>query len=352
MKTTAGKGFPHHSHMIYQLALAGEPAGSPWRLTSTLVAVLLSFSAVSKEAPAGPQGPQSSSAALGANQIKTPSDKTRPASVEPEPPRRGSHEAQIQPKALTFAWNRSTTETRITVGVLAVLSFLSWSVIVAKLIQFRRAALQTKRFLAEYRRNPASVPLRPEFEASPAAKLLTAVHEEIELHQSQLSSKNRRARDLAMRFVTMRLEAALDEQLHRLQQYMIVLSCAVSGGPFIGLFGTVWGVLETFARIAQANNTNLTVTAPGMAGALIATLVGLFVAIPALFANNALVGWGRWLSKELQHFKEEHLLVLKYHFESPNEFPSLSRPSAVAAQAPLKVGKETVLIILPTGAAA
>jgi len=89
-----------------------------------------------------------------------------------------------------------------------------------------------------------------------------------------------------------------------------------------------------------------------MAGALIATLVGLFVAIPALFAYNSLVGWGRWLSKELQQFKAEHLLVLKYHFESPDDLPSSSRPAPVDAQAPLKAGKEPVLISLPTGAAA
>jgi biopolymer transport protein ExbB/TolQ len=338
--------------MIYQRALTGEPAGSPRRLASAIVALLLIFSAVSEEAVAGQQGPQSSPPALGVSQINALSDKTRPGSVEPEPPRRSSQKAQNQPKALTFAWSRSTTETRITVGVLGLLSFLSWLVIVAKLVQFRRAGSQTKRFLAEYRSNPASVPLRPEFEGSPAAKLLTAAYEEVERHQLQLSGKSRRARGLAMQFVRMRLESALDEQLHRLQQYMIVLSCAVSGGPFIGLFGTVWGVLETFAGIAQANNTNLTVTAPGMAGALIATLVGLFVAIPALFAYNALVSWGRWLSKELEQFKEEHLLVLKYHFESPNELPSLSRPVPVAAQAPSKAGKATVLINLPTGAAA
>ena len=83
---------------------------------------------------------------------------------------------------------------------------------------------------------------------------------------------------------------------------MIVLSTAVAGGPFIGLLGTVWGVMETFAGIARANAATLTAMAPGVAGALIATVVGLLVAIPAMFAYNFMVTTIRHLTQELDSF--------------------------------------------------
>ena len=70
---------------------------------------------------------------------------------------------------------------------------------------------------------------------------------------------------------------------------MIVLSTAVAGGPFIGLLGTVWGVIETFSGIATAGGASITAMAPGVAGALICTVIGLLVAIPAMFSYNFMV---------------------------------------------------------------
>jgi biopolymer transport protein ExbB/TolQ len=87
-----------------------------------------------------------------------------------------------------------------------------------------------------------------------------------------------------------------------LERGMIVLSTAVAGGPFLGLLGTVWGVMETFSGIAHANAATLTAMAPGVAGALIATVVGLLVAIPAMFAYNFMVTAIRNLTQELDAF--------------------------------------------------
>ena len=85
------------------------------------------------------------------------------------------------------------------------------------------------------------------------------------------------------------MEESASAEALRLERGMIVLSTAVAGGPFIGLPGTVWGVMEMFAGIARANAAPLTAMAPGVAGALIATVVGLLVAIPAMFAYNFMV---------------------------------------------------------------
>ena len=82
----------------------------------------------------------------------------------------------------------------------------------------------------------------------------------------------------------------------------VLLATAVSGSPFLGLLGTVWGVMETFSGIAKVQAASLTAMAPGVAGALIATVVGLFVAIPAMFAYNYMVTTIRAITQELDNF--------------------------------------------------
>src|SRR4029078_8098445 len=96
-----------------------------------------------------------------------------------------------------------------------------------------------------------------------------------------------------------------------LEKGMIVLSTAVAGGPFIGLLGTVWGVMETFSGIAKAGSATLTAMAPGVAGALIATVVGLFVAIPAMFAYNYMVTTVRAITQELDGFARVYAACLE-----------------------------------------
>ena len=95
---------------------------------------------------------------------------------------------------------------------------------------------------------------------------------------------------------------------------MIILTTAVAGGPFIGLLGTVWGVMETFSGIAKAASASLTAMAPGVAGALIATVVGLFVAIPAMFAYNLMITSIRQLTQELDNFNSEITTSIEHQY--------------------------------------
>jgi biopolymer transport protein ExbB/TolQ len=114
--------------------------------------------------------------------------------------------------------------------------------------------------------------------------------------------------------VRVALERAASQQALVLEKGMIVLSTAVAGGPFIGLLGTVWGVMETFSGIARAGAANLTAMAPGVAGALIATVVGLFVAIPAMFAYNYMVTTIRAITQELDAFASEYATALEHKY--------------------------------------
>ncbi len=114
--------------------------------------------------------------------------------------------------------------------------------------------------------------------------------------------------------VRVALERAASAQGLALEKGMIILSTAVAGGPFIGLLGTVWGVMETFSGIARANAASLTAMAPGVAGALIATVTGLFVAIPAMFAYNYMVTTVRAITQELDAFANEYATAIEHKY--------------------------------------
>jgi len=126
-----------------------------------------------------------------------------------------------------------------------------------------------------------------------------------------LSHEDQAKWGLAYEMVELKMDGALERQVSTLHAGQPVLVVAANGGPFIGLFGTVWGVLDTFCGIARFNTVSLTATAPGMAGALVATMGGLMVAIPALFAHNFLARKGKRIAGELKLFRREYLLNLK-----------------------------------------
>jgi len=112
------------------------------------------------------------------------------------------------------------------------------------------------------------------------------------------------------------LERASSEETSRINAGLIVLTLGISGGPFWGLLGTVWGVMNTFASLAEAGEANLAAIAPGVASALACTLFGLLVAIPALFAYAFLGVQIKHLASETHHFIEEFTLKVEgFHGE-------------------------------------
>ena len=110
------------------------------------------------------------------------------------------------------------------------------------------------------------------------------------------------------------LERTASAEAMGLEKGMIVLSTAVAGGPFIGLLGTVFGVMETFAGIAVKQAASITAMAPGVAGALLNTVIGLFVAIPAMFAYNFQVTNIRGITNELDNFVSELVTAFEHKY--------------------------------------
>jgi biopolymer transport protein ExbB len=106
------------------------------------------------------------------------------------------------------------------------------------------------------------------------------------------------------------LKEAIQES-RRLASGTLILNIAVTGSPFMGLLGTVWGVMNTFARLAESSEANLAAIAPGVASALACTLAGLLVAIPALFAYSYLTGRIRDLNADTKMFIDEFVFKLE-----------------------------------------
>lgn len=124
------------------------------------------------------------------------------------------------------------------------------------------------------------------------------------------------------------VDAVVVRENQKLDKWMVILSIAISGGPFIGLFGTVIGVMNTFAGVARAGDVNVNAIAPGIAAALMATVAGLLAAIPSLFANNYLAGRIQLVSDDMRVFADRLITRLA---EMQENHATPTAPRKVAA---------------------
>ncbi len=106
------------------------------------------------------------------------------------------------------------------------------------------------------------------------------------------------------------LDVSIAREVEKLEANLLVLATVASAGPFVGLFGTVWGIMTSFRSIAASKNTSLAVVAPGIAEALFATAIGLFAAIPALIAYNKMQGDVAKAQARMEAFADEFSAIL------------------------------------------
>ena len=182
----------------------------------------------------------------------------------------------------------------IIIFFLFTFSVIAWLVFLRKAFTFRLIDKGNDSFTESFSDSKDLISLdgdTGEFENSPAYRVYQAGCRELKSRlgdssgtdaEGTLSAKAIRAFDAA-------LQKAYTEENRKLNSQMVILAMAISGPPFIGLLGTVWGVMTTFAAMAEAGEANLQAIAPGVASALSATVCGLLVAIPALFKYNYLV---------------------------------------------------------------
>jgi biopolymer transport protein ExbB len=226
-----------------------------------------------------------------------------------------------------------TLDGEIVIYLLAVMFVIATWVIIAKAISLQRAARANARFLEVFRSTGDEAFLAPTFGAaavgaaggsspfngSPLYAMFEAASGQVRARVPDGASDVEQARGTigpkSMASIRAAIDATLVREGNRLNRLIVLLTIAISGGPFIGLLGTVVGVMITFAAIAAAGDVNINAIAPGIAAALLATVAGLAVAIPALFAYNWLAAKIKELVSEMQIFSDELVSRIAETFE-------------------------------------
>lgn len=171
-------------------------------------------------------------------------------------------------------------------ALLLVFSLVSWAIIFQKLKQFQSMNRQTASFLRAFRASgkPDARVISAAAAESPLAAVFLAGTRELE---SQLGASNPGHKPVrSINAITVAMQLASTDEIRKVEKYLPWLATTGTVTPFIGLFGTVWGVINAFAGLGEAGAASLRAVAPGIAEALIATAAGLFAAIPAVIAYN------------------------------------------------------------------
>lgn len=202
--------------------------------------------------------------------------------------------------------------------VLIYFSVVSWAIIFYKLIQVRKANLESERFLAFFWQTKRFDTVNTQidrFANSPLSILFTEGYNELKkLGQrvEETSDPNIISADLGgVDNVARALRRATTSEITRLEKYLAFLATTGSTAPFIGLFGTVWGIMTAFKGIGETGSASLAVVAPGIAEALVATAIGLVAAIPAVMGFNHFQTKIKVLIAEMDNFATEFLNIVQ-----------------------------------------
>ena len=219
---------------------------------------------------------------------------------------------------LLYVWRQATPEGKAVIVCLVLFSILAWTVMIGKAVQMRRAKRLNRIFGTEFRTQKNVLDVfdrRVQADGCPLFMVYQAGSLELDarLKNSEGNGRKQFVSLKGMEHVKRSLENTVAQESLKLESGLILLAIAVSGAPFLGLLGTVWGVMSTFGHIAQQGSATMAAMAPGVAAALITTVAGLLVAIPSMFGYNWLVHNLRVLTVELDNFAQE--LVSKMETE-------------------------------------
>ncbi|MBP1729280.1 MAG: biopolymer transport rane proton channel, TolQ-related [Deltaproteobacteria bacterium] len=205
--------------------------------------------------------------------------------------------------------------------VLIYFSVVSWAIIFYKFIQVRKANQESERFLVFFwqtKRFDAVSAQIDRFANSPLSILFTEGYNELKkLGQKveETNDPNVITADLGgVDNIARALRRATTSEITRLEKYLAFLATTGSTAPFIGLFGTVWGIMTSFKGIGETGSASLAVVAPGIAEALVATAIGLVAAIPAVIGYNHFQTRIKVLIAEMDNFATEFLNIVQRSF--------------------------------------
>lgn len=209
---------------------------------------------------------------------------------------------------------------KVVLAILVLFSLASWSVILAKWRELAAAIRASERFIRVFRkasRLNEAADAAPAYRASPLSAMFQAGYTELEASiraARKVAGPEGSLRVRSLDTVARSLERAMGAEQERLQRALPLLATTASATPFIGLFGTVWGIMNTFHAIGATGSTSILTVAPGIAEALINTAAGLLAAIPAVIAYNHLLAKVRHLRRRMDDFTLEFLNLVDRNF--------------------------------------
>jgi biopolymer transport protein TolQ len=205
---------------------------------------------------------------------------------------------------------------KIVLAVLLFFSVFSWAIIFKKYKVFASARMESREFLKVFRQSKKLSEIRAfcrTLKASPLPEVFVAGYHEVE-SQAALTPNPGKPVIRSLEAVHRALQIASSAELARLERWLPWLATTGSVTPFIGLFGTVWGIIDAFQGLGTAGTASLRSVAPGIAEALITTAAGLFAAIPAVIAYNQLLQRIREFGNMMDDFALEFLNMTERHF--------------------------------------
>jgi biopolymer transport protein ExbB/TolQ len=230
-------------------------------------------------------------------------------------------------EGIFFAFEHSNVAGKGVILLLMIGSIFSWSVMVGKFVYLRRARRENRLFIRRYRNSRTPLDIFREqrrYAFSPAAAVYQAGAAELAFNllgsseiDETFSARLQTAEPVsstAMSSVRSALERSVSEEGLKMEAQLILLATAVTGAPFLGLLGTVWGVMDAFSGVALAEQASLAALAPGVSGALITTVTGLAVAIPAMFGYNFLITSVKEMTVEIENFAAECLADFEHKY--------------------------------------
>ncbi|MDR2349553.1 MAG: protein TolQ [Deltaproteobacteria bacterium] len=198
---------------------------------------------------------------------------------------------------------------KLVMGLLVLASFVSWAIILIKLVQLSRAQNHSAKFLDSFWKSRSLANLFADlgnYSGSPIAQIFRVGYQELgRVHKARLDTRT------AMGNVERALRRAASAESSRLYKSLSFLATCGNTTPFVGLFGTVWGIMGSFHEIGVKGSANLAAVAPGISEALIATAAGLLCAIPAVIFYNYFNSRIRILETDMGNFMADFVNILE-----------------------------------------
>lgn len=208
----------------------------------------------------------------------------------------------------TMFWGAHIVVKLVMIGLLLA-SVWCWAIIIDKTLLFARMRRAMDRFEESFWSGNSLEELYSKLSERPTTGMATLFVAAMREWKRSFQSASSSFMGLQARIEKV-LDVSIAREVEKLESNLLVLATVASAGPFVGLFGTVWGIMTSFRSIAASKNTSLAVVAPGIAEALLATAIGLFAAIPALIAYNKMQGDVAKAQARMESFADEFSAIL------------------------------------------